>query len=260
MALRKSSGEALVRRFVSVCYGRVNPWNPADRRNKPAAIFIDRKDNIYVAEMYHPRRILKLSQDKTSSIVIEPKTSIMQSCSAIFVDNDENIYVSDWEQFAVLKFDKHGKNGQIVAGGNGFGEATNQLYHPTGIFVAERTGNVYVADYLNHRVQRWTPGSKVGVTVCGGNDAGNNLNQLNHPSSVIVDDDERHIYVGDCLNGRVVRWTAGAREGEVIAGGDYMTGTPDEVCRAGAIRFDRSGNLYVADVYRNRIRKFVVEQ
>jgi len=192
--------------------------------------------------------------------VIEPNNSILQSCSGIYVDQDENIYVSDWEQYAVLKFDKNGQNGEIVAGGNGFGDASNQFDHPTGIFVAEKTGNIYVADYVNHRIQRWSPGSKEGVTVCGGNGAGTDLNQLNYPCSVIVDSDETQIYIGDSLNGRVLRWATDEKQGEIIAGGDNENDQPKEICRVGGIKFDKDNNLYVADIYGNRIRKFLINQ
>jgi hypothetical protein len=55
-----------------------------------------------------------------------------------------------------------------VAEANAYGNASNQLYHPTDFFVAEKTGNIYVADYLNQRIQRCSPGGKVGITICGG--------------------------------------------------------------------------------------------
>ncbi|CAF1243170.1 unnamed protein product [Adineta ricciae] len=236
-----------------------HPWFPDDKRNKPSTIFIDGNDNIYVAEMYHPHRILKLSPDKTSSTLIDTKDNVLQSCAGIYVDKQGNIYVSDWQQYAVLKFDKNGEHGEIVAGGNFFGDGPDQFDHPTGIFVAEKTGNIYVADYLNHRIQRWSPGSKEGVTVCGGNGAGFNPNQLNHPCSVIVDEEEEYIYVGDSLNARVVRWTAGAKHGEVVVGGIEKTQGSNTLCRVGGIKFDRDGNLYVTDIYRNQIRKYLVD-
>jgi hypothetical protein len=46
-------------------------------------------------------------------------------------------------------------NGGItVAGGNGEGSAANQFSYPTGLFV-DASGNIYVADSYNHRIQKW---------------------------------------------------------------------------------------------------------
>ena len=61
--------------------------------------------------------------------------------------------------------------GTTVAGGNGNGSAANQLYSPIGIFV-DASGNTFVADFLNHRIQKWAPGASTGTTVAGGNASG----------------------------------------------------------------------------------------
>src|SRR6516165_1993700 len=74
-------------------------------------------------------------------------------------------------------------SGVTVAGGNGQGSAANQFISPAGVFV-DGTGNIYVADELNHRVQEWAPGATAGVTVAGGNGAGSAANQLNDPFGV----------------------------------------------------------------------------
>lgn len=44
-----------------------------------------------------------------------------------------------------------------VAGGNGFASAANQLAWAVGVAL-DGSGNLYVADNYNHRVQRWAPG------------------------------------------------------------------------------------------------------
>ena len=67
--------------------------------------------------------------------------------------------------------------GVTVAGGNGQGAAANQLNEGLAVAV-DATGNVYVADANNYRVQRWAPGATSGVTVAGGNGAGPAANQL----------------------------------------------------------------------------------
>ncbi|CAF4529193.1 unnamed protein product [Rotaria sp. Silwood2] len=132
------------------------------------------------------------------------------SCSEICVDKNENICVSDGDQLAVWKFNK---NGKIVAGGNDYGQASNQLFHP------------------------------IGVTVCDGNGKGDGLNQLNHPCSVVIDSNEKQIYVDDGFNGRVVRSSTGAKKGEIIVNDDKNSNKPNERSRAGGITFDADGNL-----------------
>ena len=56
--------------------------------------------------------------------------------------------------------------------------------------------------------------------IAGGNGAGSGLNQLNYPHGIYVDDNNQMIYIADYQNDRVVRWKYGARNGELIAGGN----------------------------------------
>jgi DNA-binding beta-propeller fold protein YncE len=52
-------------------------------------------------------------------------------------------------------------NGVTVAGGNGPGSAANQLYYPKGIAVSP-SGDLYVADGGNNRIQFWSVGATQG--------------------------------------------------------------------------------------------------
>ncbi len=91
------------------------------------------------------------------------------------------------------------------------------------------------------------------------NGEGDNLNQLNHPWSVVVDSNEKQIYVGDTFNDRVVRWSAGAKKGQIIVGINKNSGKSNELSRVGRIRFDANGNLYVTDLQNDRIQKFLID-
>jgi|GEM_PF-1777083 len=145
-------------------------------------------------------------------------------------------------------------NGITIAGGNGGGGKANQLNQPIGITV-DKSGNLYVADQENHRVQRWAPGAAFGVTVAGGNGAGNNPNQFNQPFGVAVDDNG-NLYVTDMLNHRVQRWAPEATEGVTVAGSNSAGGNASQFDRPAGIIIDESGNLYVADSYNSRIQKW----
>ena len=49
---------------------------------------------------------------------------------------------------------KGATQGNIIVGGNGRGEKSNQLNWPVGLSF-DRHGNLYVVDYRNHRVQKF---------------------------------------------------------------------------------------------------------
>ncbi|CAF4336012.1 unnamed protein product, partial [Rotaria magnacalcarata] len=93
------------------------------------------------------------------------------------------------------------KEGIVVAGGQGEGDALTQLNGPNGLFV-DTLGTLYVADYGNHRVMRWTQGATQGTIIVGGNGRGAGANQFYVPIGLSFD---RHgnLYVVDMGNARV---------------------------------------------------------
>ncbi|CAF1532370.1 unnamed protein product, partial [Rotaria sp. Silwood1] len=67
-----------------------------------------------------------------------------------------------------------------------------------------------------HPNAKW---SQNGLTVAGGNGWGSELNQLNHPFGLYIDDDQT-IYVADRGNHRIVEWKSRETNGKVVAGGN----------------------------------------
>ncbi|CAF4320226.1 unnamed protein product, partial [Rotaria sordida] len=147
-------------------------------------------------------------------------------------------------------------NGQVVAGGNGYG---SRLDRPTDVLIDKETDSLIICDWNNRRVVRWSRrsdttqgeilinnikcsrlamddqrylyisdiekhevkryqiGDKNGTLVAGGNGQGASLNQLNFPTYIFVDQ-QQTIYVSDRDNHRVMKWNKGAKEGIVVAG------------------------------------------
>ncbi|CAF4189966.1 unnamed protein product [Adineta steineri] len=64
---------------------------------------------------------------------------------------------------------------------------------------------------------KWKP---IAITVAGGNKRGDQLNQLNQPRGIYVDDDSKSIYIADRWNNRIVRWKFGEDIGELVADGE----------------------------------------
>ena len=71
----------------------------------------------------------------------------------------------------------------------------------------------------NHRIQKWIKGATFGITVAGGNDYGQNANQLNEPGKITLDP-LGSIYIADTKNHRIQKWYNDAKEGETFAGGN----------------------------------------
>ena len=78
---------------------------------------------------------------------------------------------------------------------------------------------MFIADYNNHRIQRYVRGSMNGTTVAGfGNGTSStSLFGLLHPSHVIVDDEE-NLYITNYDNDRILYWPRNALSGIVAAG------------------------------------------
>ncbi|CAF1323900.1 unnamed protein product, partial [Rotaria magnacalcarata] len=140
------------------------------------------------------------------------------------------------------------QNGVTVAGGNGYGGATNQLWSPYGLFVDDDQ-TVVIADHMNHRIIQWKNGDTTnGQVVAGGNGQGNGLHQLDRPTDVLIDIETDSLIICDCGNDRVVRWSRrnGTTQGEVLIGNIYCWG----------LAMDEQRYLYVSDYKKHEVRRY----
>ena len=75
---------------------------------------------------------------------------------------------------------------------------------------------------------------------------GNRLNQLNDPVYIFVDQDQS-VYVSDQGNSRVMKWTKGAKEGVVVAGGQGQGNSLTQLSYPRGIIVDQLDTVYVVD-------------
>lgn len=83
-----------------------------------------------------------------------------------------------------------------------------------------------------------------GKTVAGGNGEGGALNQFNSTYGVFVDSDGT-VFASDYFNHRVVKWSRGASNGTLYAGGECGQIDHGELCHPSAITFDKEGTMFV---------------
>jgi len=128
------------------------------------------------------------------------------------------------------------------------GTADGEFLGPGGIAV-DASGNVFVADYGNHRIQKFT-GTGTFLLKWGTNGTGDG--QFNGPEGVAVDA-SGNVYVTDFSNHRIQKFTnAGVYLGQwgTLGSGAGQLNSPL------AVAVDASGFVYVADNSNLRIQKF----
>jgi sugar lactone lactonase YvrE len=181
--------------------------------DSPTDITVDKDGYLYVFSA--GERVLKFPPNSTSAtsgtIVaggngFDSGLNQLNSSNGIAVDQDGNLYVADMNN-RVLKFPPNSTSatfGTIVAGGNDSGSDPNQLSAPNDITV-DGSGNLYVSDITNDRVQLFLPGSSsltAGITLAGSD-------QLGRPHGLALDADGS-LYVIDGNNKRVLRFSPGS--------------------------------------------------
>ncbi|CAM4949443.1 unnamed protein product [Rotaria socialis] len=143
---------------------------------------------------------------------------------------------------------KWAQNGVTIAGGHGSGDATDQLNEPHGLFVDDDQ-TVVIAEWANHRIVQWKNSDTTnGQVVAGGNDQGNGLHQLNHPTDVLIDKEADSLIICDYGNRRVVRWSrlSSTTKGEMLIDNIQCYG----------VAMDEQRYLYVSDAGKHEVRRY----
>ena len=181
------------------------------------------------------------------------------------VDAEGNVYVADTTRNRVRKVATSGVittvagNGRWGYGGDGGPATAASLYGPWGLAVDD-AGNLYIADYVNDRIRKVGHATGVMTTVAGGGtengDGGPATRaRLNAPYAVAVDG-AGNLFIADADIQRIRRVSASGVIASVLVGGDEGLGedSPQMTVPTG-MAADISGNIYIADPWRNRIRK-----
>jgi len=195
----------------------------------------------------------------------------LEQPTGVAVDSAGNLYIADNQNFCIRRVDNRGiittvaGNGTQGYGGDGGPAADAELNYPAGVAV-DSAGNFYIADARNNRIRRVDAGGII-TTVAGngiqgyGGDGGLATSaELNYPAGVAFDA-SGNLYIADNGNNRIRRVDTGgvittvAGNGIQGYGGDGGPATGAELNYPAGVALDASGNLYIADIKNNRIRK-----
>ncbi|WP_308722674.1 S-layer homology domain-containing protein [Paenibacillus polysaccharolyticus] len=247
-------------------FGRIGPVfssNPGGFA-APKGVTVDSSGNVYVADSGN-HRIQKLtlstntwSEWKKVGGGAGSGLGEFNNPTAVAVDSSGNVYVADSGNHRIQKLTlstNTWSEWKKVGGGNGLG--LGEFNNPRGVAV-DSSGNVYVADSSNHRIQKLTLSTNtwsVWKKPSAGAVAGNGLGEFNFPNGVAVDS-SGNVYVGDSNNHRIQKLTLSTNtwsEWKKLGGGAGAGLGEFNTPRAVAV--DGSGNIYVADTGNHRIQK-----
>ncbi len=202
-----------------------------------------------------------------------PATAASLSLPAgIVVDRAGNVIFADRTNRRVRSISPGGQisafagTGILGSSGDG-GPATDALFNlPIGLAI-DSTGNVYICDSNAARIRKVTTDGKI-TTVAGNGESdyrgdGGPATEasLNLPEQIAVDA-SGNLYIADERNNRIRKVNASDGIISTIAGtglvgfnGDDVPATQADLILPGGVAVDMAGNVYIADVGNQRIRK-----
>jgi sugar lactone lactonase YvrE len=186
------------------------------------------------------------------------------------LEKNNNLFIADTFNSRIRQFRSGGTISTVAGNGTvGFcgdqGPATNACLNVPEAVAIDDEGNLIIADTFNNRIRKVNAGGIINTVAgngttgfCGDNAAGTSA-CLNLPHGVAADG-EGNVFVADTFNHRIRRITRGTII--TVAG----NGTPGFCGDAGAatsaclqfpvsVVVDTDGNLFIADVGNQRIRK-----
>ncbi len=159
-----------------------------------------------------------------------------------------------------------GDSSSVSFGGDNGPATSAKLGYPMGIAV-DSAGNLYIADELNQRIRKVSVSTGIITTMAGnggqgysGDNVAATSAALNLPSAIALDG-AGNLYIADGANRRVRMVSTATGVITTVAGGVYGNVLGDNgpatnaVISVSGVAVDWAGNLYIADVNNNRIRK-----
>ena len=248
----------------------------------PASVVMDGSGNLYIADQQN-HRIRKVATNGIITTIAgtgsygfsgdggAATAANLANPAGVALDGSGNLYIADSQNHRIRKVTTSGiistvaGTGTAGYSGDGVAATTANLNNPVGVTV-DGTGNLYIADALNHRVRKVAT-SGIITTVAGngtagfsGDGAAATTATLNTPAGVTVDG-TGNFYVSDQNNHRIrMVSTTGiittvAGTGTAGYSGDGVAANTASLNSPAGLTVDGSGNLYIADQNNHRIRK-----
>ncbi|CAF3039404.1 unnamed protein product [Rotaria sp. Silwood2] len=161
--------------------------------------------------------------------------------------NSGTLYMSSGVD-RIMCWQPNATTGTVVAGGNGRGTTTSQLYEPLGVYFDSLSNSLYIGNYGAHNIVSWPLGATNWTLIAGSTSGtcGSTSTMLCYPTAMTLDS-MGNLYVADTNNNRIQLFLAGSSNGITIASANFP----------GGVALDSQLNLYVTEQYNHRVLKFM---
>lgn len=270
--IRKISGGQVTTYAGNDNYGIVNGDLGQSQYKNPYRIAVDGNGNLYTLDQVDPR-IRKISTaDYVSTYAGSDQPGFLNGAAlmaqfavnagGIATDAQGNVYIGDSFNNRIRRINQAtGVSTYAGSGGVGFvngDTAIAQFRYPDGIAL-DQQGNLYLVDGGNFVIRKVTPTGVVstfaGSGTRGTRDGDAGTAEFYDIGDIVVDN-QGNLYVSD---GNVVRKITAQGVVSTIAGSSpgYVDGdgAVAKFKGIGGLGIDAQGNVYVADINNNRIRK-----
>ena len=230
----------------------------------PAGVAVDTTGKVYVSS-YHDHTIRTYDSDGNELSLFKgasdapyvPDDSHYNTPYGVAVDEIGNIFIVEEKGYRLIKLNAAGEL-QWAVGQPGIYGSDNAHFGdywrgPTDVAV-NSSGNVYVADTGNHRIQVFDS-SGTYVTTLGSSGSGDD--QFQDPYGVAVDSND-HIYVADEENHRVQIFNSDHTYRATLGATDDPGSDNSRFDHPRGVAVDSHGNVYVADRDNARVQRCTV--
>ncbi len=211
----------------------------------PVSLAVDADDRVYVSDSAL-NQIFLIDKQASHAIPFETNVELNQPTGLAFDAARESLYVVNTRGHEVIAFNRQGK--RFAAFGRR-GASVGQFNYPTQIWCDPNSGELWVTDSLNFRIQRFSKNGEFISTLSGVGDATGNFAR---PKGVATDN-SGHVYIVDGLLNTMQIFN---QRGELLLYlGEQGSGIGQFWLPIG-IFIDRNNRIYVADSYNNRVQVF----
>ena len=251
----------------------------------PQGVVVDSAGNLFIAAS-NSNRIFKVDTSGRLTVVAGNGTfgfsgddgpatdASLRDPFGVALDGSGNLFIADLNNRRIRRVDAATGIITTVAGNGSFGfsgdngPATDaSLNFPTGVAL-DGSGNLFIADLNNQRIRQVDAATGIITTVAGnglccfsGDNGPASDASLSNPNGVAVDG-SGNLFIADQLNNRIRRVDAATGIITTVAGngdfgfsGDDGPATDAMLASPNGAALDGSGNLFIADLNNQRIRR-----